>query len=105
VAEVFESLRHAYETGGAQGYLRKWTEVILADEALPDDQQMFTDLSNTDLAGYYARLGEKEKALKDLETHFNEPNVWSQIKFAAMYDSLHEEPRYKALVKRAGLEN
>jgi serine/threonine protein kinase len=105
VDEVFGSLRQAYETGGAQGYLRKWTEVLLADEALPDDQQMFADSSNTDLAGYYARLGAKEKALDDLEKHFDEPNVWSQINFMAMYDSLHDEPRYKALVKRAGLEN
>jgi serine/threonine protein kinase len=104
VAEVFGSLRKAYETGGAQGYLRRMTEVILADEALPDDQQMFADGSNTDLAGYYARLGENEKAFDDLEKHFDEPNVWSQIKFVAMYDSLHDEPRYKALVKRAGLE-
>jgi len=105
VAEIFGSLRQAYETGGTQGYLRKWTEVLPADEALPDDQQIFTDMSNTDLAGYYARLGENEKALDDLEKHFDEPNVWSQIKFLAMYDSLHDEPRYKALVKRAGLGN
>jgi hypothetical protein len=26
------------------------------------------------------------------------------LKFKAMYDSLHDEPRFKALVKRAGLE-
>jgi serine/threonine protein kinase len=103
VAEVFGSLRQAYETGGTQAYLRKWTEVLLADEALPDDQQIFADISNTDLAGYYARLGENEKALDDLEKHFDEPNVWSQIKFLATYDSLHNERRYKALVKRAGL--
>jgi serine/threonine protein kinase len=105
VAEVFESLRQAYDTGGTQAYLRRWTDVILTDEALPDDQQMFSDSSNTDLAGYYARLGAKEKALDDLEKHFDEPNVWSQIKFDPMYDSLHDEPRFKALVKRAGLGN
>jgi tetratricopeptide (TPR) repeat protein len=105
VAEVFGSLRQAYATGGTQAYLRKWTEILLADEALPDDQQMLADMSSTDLAGYYARLGEKEKALDDLEKHFDEPNVWSQIKFLATYDSLHDEPRYKALVKRAGLDN
>jgi Tfp pilus assembly protein PilF len=103
VADVFGALRQAYDTGGEQGYLRKWTEVMLADEALPQDQQMFSDRSGTDLAGYYARLGEKETALGDLEKHFDEPNVWSQIKFHPLYDSLHDEARYKALVRRAGL--
>jgi len=65
---------------------------------------MFAEVSNSDLAGYYARLGENKKALDDLEKHFDEPNVWSQIKFLAMYDSLHDEPRFKALLKRAGFE-
>jgi tetratricopeptide (TPR) repeat protein len=105
VAQVFAALRQAYDTQGNQGYLRKWAEVLVADEALPDDQQMFGDRSNADLAGYYARLGEKKKALDDLERHFDEPNVWPQIKFIGAFDNLHDEPRYKALVKRAGLQN
>jgi hypothetical protein len=42
---------------------------------------------------------------RNSKTIFDEPNAWSQIKFLSMYDSLHEEPRYKALVKRAGLQN
>jgi Tfp pilus assembly protein PilF len=105
VAQVFDALRQAYDTRGEQGYLRKWTEVMLADEALPDDQQLFGDVSGSDLAGYYARLGEKEKAFKELEKHFDEPNVWCQIKFNPLYDSLHNDPRFKALLKRANLEN
>jgi serine/threonine protein kinase len=104
VDEVFGALRQVYKTGGVQAYLRKWTEVLLADEALPDDQQMFADGSSANLAGYYARLGEKEKALDDLEKHFDEPNVWCQIKFNPLYDSLYNEPRFKALLKRAGFE-
>jgi tetratricopeptide (TPR) repeat protein len=103
VAEIYGALRKAFETQGEQGYLRKMIEVTLADEALPVDKQMFPDTSNCNLAGYYARLGEKGKALDDLEKHFDEPNVWSQIKFLPLYDSLHDEPRYKALVRRAKL--
>jgi tetratricopeptide (TPR) repeat protein len=102
VAEIYGALRQAFETQGEQGYLRKIIEVTLADEALPADKQMFPNSSFT-LAGYYARLGEKGKALDDLERHFDEPNVWSQIKFLPLYDSLHDEPRYKALVRRARL--
>jgi tetratricopeptide (TPR) repeat protein len=105
VAQVFGALRQAYDTQGNQGYLRKWTEVILADEALPDDQQMFANRSGIDLAVYFARLGEKEKALDYFEKHFDEPNTWCQIRFSPLYDLLHDERRYKTLLKRAGLEN
>jgi tetratricopeptide (TPR) repeat protein len=104
VGEIYDALRQAYQTRGEQGCLRKWIELVIADEALPADKQMLAEHS-TDLAGYYARLGEKEKALKELETRFDEPNVWSQITFESLYDSLHDEPRFKALVKRARLDN
>jgi serine/threonine protein kinase len=104
VAEIYDALRHAYLTDGEQGCLRKWIELMLADEALPVDKQMLADYSSTAIAGFYARLGEKDKALHELETRFDEPNVWSEIKKLPMYDSLHDEARYKALVKRARLE-
>jgi hypothetical protein len=45
-----------------------------------------------------------KKALDELATHFNEVHVWQQIKFRPLYDTLHNEPRFKELVKRAGLE-
>jgi serine/threonine protein kinase len=100
---IFDALRRAYQTEGQSGYMRKWIELIRANEALPEDKQ--SDLfGDHDIAGYYARLGDKETALDELEKHFDEPNAWSQIKFQPEYDSLHNEPRYKALVKRAGLQ-
>ena len=104
VAASYGALRQAYDSQGEQGYLRKWIELIRADRSLPDEQQLFADFADIDLVGYYARLGEKEKALDELEKHFDEPQVWHQIKFLPMYDSLHDEPRFKALVRRAGLE-
>ncbi|HEY5913066.1 MAG TPA: protein kinase [Verrucomicrobiae bacterium] len=102
VAESYGALRRAYGTQGEAGYLRKWVELIQADQKLPEEQQMFLEM---DIVGYYARLGETEKALTELETHFEEPQVWHQIKFKAMYDPLHGEPRFKALLERAGLKN
>jgi tetratricopeptide (TPR) repeat protein len=100
---IFDSLRRAYEAEGQAGYMRKWIELIRANEALPEDKQSDL-LGDRDIACYYARLGDKETALDELEKHFDEPNTWSQIKFLPDYDSLHDEPRYKALVKRAGLQ-
>ena len=101
IAAHFGALREAYQTQGDTGYLRQWIELIRADQELPEEQQMFYEM---DIVGYYARLGEKEKALDVLEKHFDEPQVWHQIKFKAMYDPLHNEPRFKALLKRAGFE-
>ena len=100
---TLEALRKAYEASSEKGYLQKWIELILADEHLPAKQRMFSDLSDWDLPGYYARLGENEKALDVLETHFDEPNVWQQVRFFPLHDPLRGEPRFKALVKRAGL--
>src|SRR5262249_35011928 len=81
----YDALRRAYDEQGESGYLRKWIELILADEALPDDQQLFYEM---DIVGYYARLGEKGKALDELEKHFDEPQGWHRIKFLPMYDTL-----------------
>ena len=100
VLASYAALRQAYDTQGEQGYLRKMIDLVRADRSLPEDRQIFADM---DLVGYYARLGEKEKALDELEQHFDEPQVWHQIKFKPMYDRLHGEPRFQALLKRAGL--
>jgi serine/threonine protein kinase len=102
VASGYDALREAYESLGQTGYSQKWIELIKADQSLPDEKQIFAEM---DLAGYYALLGDKETALDILEKHFDEPNVWQQIRFKWQYDSLRNETRHKALVKRAGLEN
>ena len=103
VAAIYGALRQAYDTGGQQAYFRKWVELIHADQALPLDERML-DFDNGELACYYAQLGEKEKALDLLEKHFDQPQLWHQIKFMSPLDPLHDEPRFKALVKRAGFE-
>jgi tetratricopeptide (TPR) repeat protein len=102
VGTSYDALRQAYESSGQAGYFRKWIELVLTDQALPDNKQMFGEM---DLGGYYALAGQKEKALDELEKHFDDPNVWQQMKFKWQYDSLHDEPRFKALVKRTRLED
>ena len=88
----------------ASGYLRKRLEILQADRALPIPESVLEDSGDLGLAGYYAVLGEKEKALRLLETHFDEPQVWHLIKFLWWFDPLHDDPQFKALVKRAGLQ-
>ena len=105
VEATYAALRQAFDTAGEEGYWRKRIALIQEQEALPENERLLSDsLGASFLAGCYARLGEKEKALDKLEEHFDEPQVWHQIKFLPAYDSLHNEPRFKALVRRAGLK-
>jgi serine/threonine protein kinase len=93
----YAALREAYNTRGQEGYLRKSIEFIRRDA------QSGKEFSQVDLASYYARLGEKEKALDELEKNA-EQGFQSQLLFEPMFDTLHDEPRFKSLLKRAGLE-
>jgi tetratricopeptide (TPR) repeat protein len=104
VATYYDAIYLAWKDSGEQGYLRKRIELALAERNLPPNEKMQAVVSDWNTAGYYARLGEKEKALKELEDRIDEPQVWHQLKFLPLYDTLHDEPRFKALVKRAGLE-
>jgi len=101
---AYGAVRQAYNTQGEQGYWRKVIELTLAQRSLPEAQRLVSELFNESwLGGYYAKLGEKQKALDELEKHFDEVNIWHQIKFEPIFDNLHGEPRYQMLVKRAGL--
>jgi serine/threonine protein kinase len=100
VTASYAALRQAYDALGEQGYFRKWIELTHAEDSLPEEEKNF---SERDIAGCYARLGDKQKALDELEKHFDEPG-WQQIQFEPLYDTLHDEPRFKALLKRAGFE-
>lgn len=97
VEKQYALIRQAYDTQGQRGYFRQWIEKIHSDEA--DDEPVFMQTA----AGYHALLGEKEEALHELEAEFETFGVWQVLKFDARYDPLYDEPRFKELVKRAGL--
>jgi tetratricopeptide (TPR) repeat protein len=101
VTTSYDALRKAIETNGQQGFYQKWIDLTYAEKSIPEDQKLF---SEGDIPGSYAPLGDKARALDELEAHFDEPLVWHQIKYDYHYDTLHDEPRYKALVRRAGLQ-
>ena len=97
----YAALRQAYDTDGERGYFRKYIDLIREDEALPDVDQVFFVV---DVAGYYARLGDKERALDEIERHFDKPSVRAQLKFEPLYDTLYDHPRFKKFLERAGIE-
>ena len=100
VKAAYNEVRQAYLTSGVKGYCRKFIEMILPDPAHPEEKPFFPE---GDLPGYYALLGEKDKALQWLEEHFDASNHGALLKFQPLFDSLHDEPRFKKLLERAGL--
>jgi tetratricopeptide (TPR) repeat protein len=99
VAANYDALRRAYDTLGERGYLLKYIELTRQEAAFPANEQIFFE---EDLAGYYARLGEKDRALDELEKSFK--TVEHRLKFEPLFDTLRDEPRFKALLKRAGFD-
>ena len=57
----------------------------------------------TCVKGIFARLGEKQKALAQLEKDAATDELNSWLLFEPCYDSLRGEPRFEALLKKAGL--
>ena len=96
--EFYDAWRQAFKSGGERGYWEKKLEDLTADTNPPQLRD------SRQIAGCYAKLGQKEKALAEIETYFDVMAVWNALKFEPTFDSLHDEPRFKALLKQAGLE-
>lgn len=61
-------------------------------------------VSSYGLAQIYAALGDKQHAMKSLESAYDEGAVWLQyLKVDPALDSLHSEPQFQDLARRMGL--
>jgi serine/threonine-protein kinase len=60
---------------------------------------------SVEIAGIYAGLGNKDKAFDWLEKGYKEQNSnLGYLKVDPMWDNLHSDPRYTAMLKRIGLD-
>jgi serine/threonine protein kinase len=84
----------AFRTGGPNGYWQKNLELALKDH----------EQNGIGLAGAYAGVGNKEKALEGLEKSYEErdPDI-TLVKYDPSFKSLRGDPRFSALLKRIGL--
>jgi predicted Zn-dependent protease len=56
------------------------------------------------VASIYVSLGEPDKAFVELNKAFEKHDLWLRwMKVDPHFDSLHNDPRYKDLLKRMGL--
>jgi predicted Zn-dependent protease len=92
-AAVATALKEAYKSSGYQGFLRALLEHDL--RAAPDDSRTYG------IAIRYARLGNKDEALKWLEkTYAQHTGNMLFVKSEPAFDSLHSDPRFQSLLRR-----
>jgi tetratricopeptide (TPR) repeat protein len=93
VARKYDQRRRAYAENGETGYWRDELTTDIANRPHADFQHS---------AQVYAHLGEKEKALDCLEKAFDTRTytaLWLKVNPA--WDPLRDEPRFKAMLRRA----
>lgn len=91
----FDKLRAAYRRGGIKGYL---------EYRSPGTSQAAR--SSYEYALKHAFLGEKEKALDNLERAYEgRAFLAAFVKVNPLFDNLRAEPRYQAILRKMNLEN
>ncbi len=95
--EIISTLAEAYRRAGMQGYWRKSIELM--SKAVPEKPALAFPLATLCL-----KAGEKERALAWLEQvrRQRQPGL-IYLNVDPLYDSLRVEPRFVALLQRAGL--
>lgn len=69
-----------------------------------ETEKIDTEIGEFDLPQVYARLGESEKALAELEVNYEERRpLGTLLNVDPAFDSLRSDPRFADLVRRMGL--
>jgi TolB-like protein len=85
-------VRESFAKGGWEGFLREMT-----------GEQTPTKFPRYFYASWYAALGEKDKAIAELEKTYESRNfAISQIKIDPSLDPLRDDPRFQELLKKVG---
>ena len=100
----YEAFRQAFKESGARGYWLKALDLQQSPGSLLDRKVKPFWGSRYDLAEIYAQLGEKERALDLLEKDFVQGGPGRWLNLLPLYEPLRAEPRFKALLKKAGLD-
>jgi TolB-like protein/DNA-binding winged helix-turn-helix (wHTH) protein len=89
------SLRRAFAAGGAKGF---WQEMQV--QGSKDDPE----IGGFGIPQIFARLGERDKALEGLARNSDErASLGTLVNVDPAFDSLHADPRFRALIQRMGL--
>jgi TolB-like protein/DNA-binding winged helix-turn-helix (wHTH) protein/Flp pilus assembly protein TadD len=95
--EVVAELKKAYAESGWKGYLRKTLDLV-------SEQAKERYVDPDDIASLYARLGDKEQALKWLEKACDARAVYTwTLRVDPAWDGMRSNPRFEDLLKRVNL--
>jgi TolB-like protein/DNA-binding winged helix-turn-helix (wHTH) protein len=95
--EKAAEIHQAYERGGYKAVSQKRLEFLEARS-----RKMYT--SPIDFAWQYAFLNDKEQTLKSLEDSFRDRSpAMAFLQNEPLFNFVHDDPRYKALVKKMGI--
>ena len=98
--EKIEAYRNAYRKAD-------WKE-ILREQIRRDEKNITPDNAAVlyyEMACFHARLGNRDEAFKFLDKAYEQRSFGLiMIKADPFLDSLHDDPRFKELVKRIGLK-
>ena len=99
VAKRAAALKEAYQKLGARGY---WQKVFELEQE--EARKRNTEISQSNLAEFQIRLGNREQALDLLEKAFEkrDPNL-AGSKTDPVWDPLRTDPRFQDLLRRIGL--
>jgi tetratricopeptide (TPR) repeat protein len=94
-----DELQAALAHGGSNGYWQKVLERTRNNDGPPET---YTGSYGTALV--YARLGDKENALRSLQQAYNERQLaMTEIGVEPAFDALRSEPRFRELLRRVNL--
>jgi eukaryotic-like serine/threonine-protein kinase len=94
--DEISKLKQAFAQSGSKGFLRKLLEIL---KGYPQ-----TGAITVNVAGLYARLGEKDLAFEWLEKAYGErADEILRLKEELDFDNLRSDPRYADLLRRIGL--
>ena len=94
--EEIAALRQAFAVSGMRGFRQKQIDLWLERSKR---QHVLSSL----IAGYYARLGEREQAIQWLEKAYEERDPMWLLKVDPRWDGLRSDPRFADLIRRVGL--
>jgi adenylate cyclase len=96
VADMKSDLAYAYAKAGNVNAVKN----ILADMLLMREQ---TNMSETQIAGVYVSLGEKDKAMEWLEKAYERHAGYIVgINFDSSFDDFRSDPRFQAFLRKVG---
>ena len=99
VVKLEDALRKAFASRGPRGY---WEKLLELSQRSDNPPEAYT--TSDGLAILYARLGEKEKALRALEQGYKERQLrMTDIGVEPAFDALRSEPRFQDLLHRIGV--